>query len=102
MDAPKSEKPGNEEDILYKALGALLLIKDKFADEFDDLYRKASASKEDLEQRLDQTKSRAEKEKSEIEDRLKAKIRSVIDEMGLATKEDIEELKQMIKTLKKS
>ncbi len=96
-----SQKGENEQDLIYKALGALLLIKDKFEDEFEDLYRKATASKEEMEQTIDTTKKRAEEEKKEMEDRLKSKIRSVIDEMGLATKEDIESLKKMIESLKK-
>ena len=90
----------DEQELLYKALGALLLIKDKFAGQLDELFEKANASKEEIAESIDQTRSRAEEQKGQIENRLKQIIKSILDEMGLATKEDIEELKRMIRESK--
>ena len=94
--ADNTDKPQDDKELLYKALGVMLLIKDKFSDEFNEIFEKADASKEDILKTVDEVQNKAEEEKSQMEDKLKEKIRSVIDEMGLATKEDIEELKKLI------
>lgn len=94
--ADNTDKPHDDKELLYKALGIMLLIKDKFSDEFNEIFEKADASKEDILKTVDEVQNKAEEEKSQMEDKLKEKIRSVIDEMGLATKEDIEELKKLI------
>ena len=94
--ADNTDKPQDDKELLYKALGVMLLIKDKFSDEFNEIFEKADASKEDILKTVDEVQNKAEEEKSQMEDKLKEKIRSVIDEMGLATKDDIEELKKLI------
>ena len=94
-----TQKPRDDQELLYKALGAILLIKDRFSDELGDLFDKANASKEELEKDLDEVTAGAQQEKKRMEESMKKKIREVIDEMGLATKEDIAELKEMIKAL---
>ncbi len=99
--ADSTQKPHDDKELLYKALGVMLLIKDKFSDEFDEIFDKANASKEEILQSVDEVKAEAETEKSEIEEKFKSKIREVIDEMGLATKEDIAELKAMLKRVEK-
>jgi polyhydroxyalkanoate synthesis regulator phasin len=93
-----TQQPQDDKELLYKALGVMLLIKDKFSDEFNEIFQKANASKEDILNTVDEVKNKAEEEKSEIEDKFKEKIKAVINEMGLATKEDIEELKRLIKS----
>jgi len=97
--AEETQKPQDDKELLYKALGVMLLIKDRFSDEFNEIFQKADASKEEILKSVDEVQGKAEQEKSEMEDKLKEKIRSVIDEMGLATKEDIAELKEMIQQL---
>ena len=92
--------PQDDKELLYKALGVMLLIKDKFSDEFNDIFQKANASKEDILKTVDEVKSKAEEEKNDMEDKFKEKVKAVVNEMGLATKEDIEELKALIKSLK--
>ncbi|RUM64541.1 MAG: hypothetical protein DSZ05_07385 [Sulfurospirillum sp.] len=94
--------PHDDKELLYKALGVMLLIKDKFSDEFNDIFQKANASKEDILKTVDEVQSKAEEEKNELDRQLKEKIKSVIREMGLATKEDIEELKELIKSQQKN
>lgn len=97
--AEETQKPQDDKELLYKALGVMLLIKDRFSDEFNEIFQKADASKEEILKSVDEVQGKAEQEKSGMEDKLKEKIRSVIDEMGLATKEDIAELKEMIQQL---
>ncbi len=97
----ETKKPQDDKELLYKALGVMLLIKDKFSDEFNEIFQKANASKEDILKTVDETKEKASQEKARMEDGLKDKVKSIIQEMGLATKEDIDELKELIKNSNK-
>ncbi len=96
----ETKKPQDDKELLYKALGVMLLIKDKFSDEFNEIFQKANASKEDILKTVDETKEKASQEKERMEDGLKEKVKSIVQEMGLATKEDIDELKELIKNNK--
>ncbi len=101
MQDNNTNKQQDDKELLYKALGVMMLIKDKFSDEFNEIFQKANASKEDILKTVDEVKDKAQNEKDQMEDKFKEKIKTVINEMGLATKEDIEELKKLIKEDKK-
>jgi len=87
-------------DLLYTILGGALLLKDKFAPQFDEILKKAQDSKEDIGENISQTIKESNKQKDHMENELKEKIKSIVNELGLATKEDIEELKELIKNSK--
>ncbi len=87
-------------DLLYTLLGGAMLLKEKFAPQFDEILKKAQSSKEDIEENISDTLSKANEQKSQMENELKSKIKEIVNELGLATKEDIEELKELIKGLK--
>ena len=87
-------------DFLYTLLGGALLLKDRFSDQFDDIIKKGEASKEDIKDTAAETLSKASEQKVEIESELKKKIKTIVDELGLATKADIDELKELIKNQK--
>ncbi len=97
-----SQKQQDDKELLYKALGVMMLIKDKFSDEFNEIFQKANASKEDILKSVDEVKEKAQSEKTQMEEKLNEKIKEIVKEMGLATKEDIEELKRLIKESGKS
>jgi len=84
-------------EFLYTLLGGALLLKDRFSDQFDDILKKGEESKDDIKAAATETMAKASEQKDEIESELKNKIKSIVDELGLATKEDIEELKELIK-----
>jgi polyhydroxyalkanoate synthesis regulator phasin len=87
-------------EFLYTLLGGALLLKDRFSDQFDEILKKGEESKEDIKNTATQTMAKATEQKSEIESELKNKIKAIVDELGLATKEDIDELKELIKNQK--
>ena len=84
-------------EFLYTLLGGALLLKDRFSDQFDDILKKGEESKEDIKATTAETFVKASEQKDEIESELKNKIKAIVDELGLATKEDIQELKELIK-----
>ncbi len=87
-------------DFLYTLLGGALLLKDRFSDQFDDILQKGEKSKEDIKETATETLNKANEQKEEIESELKKKIKTIVDELGLATKADIDELKELIKNQK--
>ena len=87
-------------DFLYTLLGGALLLKDRFSDQFDDILKKGEESKEDIKESAAETLNKANEQKEEIESELKKKIKTIVDELGLATKADIDELKELIKNQK--
>jgi len=87
-------------DFLYTLLGGALLLKDRFSDQFDDIIQKGEESKEDIKETAADTMNKAQAQKDEIEGELKSKIKTIVDELGLATKEDINELKEFIRNQK--
>ncbi len=84
-------------ELLYTLLGGALLLKDRFSKEFEEILKKGEESKEDLKESATETIVKATQQKEHIESELKEKIKSIVDELGLATKDDIEELKELIK-----
>jgi len=84
-------------DFLNLGLGAAFLAKDKVEGLFKEMEKRGEISKEDAKKFIDDAKARAEKERKDLDARIQEKIKKAVQEMGLATKEDIEELKKLIK-----
>ncbi|MGC9352063.1 MAG: hypothetical protein ACP5D3_08740 [Sulfurovum sp.] len=81
-------------DILYTGLGGALLLKERVDEEIEKLQEKGKLSKEDAEKFLEKLQTRGEEEEKQIKEQIKEALKEVIDEMGLATKADIEALKE--------
>ncbi|GAB7082157.1 phasin family protein [Megalodesulfovibrio paquesii] len=84
-------------DLLYIGLGAAYMAKDKMDDLLSDLEERGKLSREEAEKFLDDAKERAAKERSDLEASIKGALREAVADLGLATKEDIESLKKLIK-----
>lgn len=80
-------------EILYTGVGGVLLLKDRVEEELKKLQEHGKLSKEDGEKFLDNLKARGEEEEVKVKTEIKEALKEVIDEMGLATKEDIKALK---------
>jgi polyhydroxyalkanoate synthesis regulator phasin len=80
-------------DILYTGLGGALLLKDRVEEGLVKLEERGKLSKDDTKQFLDDLKARGEEENEKYKEQLKEALREVIEELGLATKEDIAKLK---------
>jgi polyhydroxyalkanoate synthesis regulator phasin len=80
-------------EILYTGLGGAFLLKERVDEEIKRLEEKGKLRKEDAEQFFNDLKSRGKDEEAQAKEKLKELLREVIDEMGLATKADIQALK---------
>jgi polyhydroxyalkanoate synthesis regulator phasin len=85
-------------DLIYIGLGGALLAKEKVEKELSELVDKGKLNKEEAQSFIDKAKVKGEEEEKEFNTHLKKVIRETLDEMGLATKEDI---KTLIKEMKK-
>jgi polyhydroxyalkanoate synthesis regulator phasin len=81
-------------EILYTGLGGALLLKERVEEEVKKLQEKGKLSKEDADTFIEKLKTRGEEEEEKLKAHIKDALKEVIDEMGLATKADIEALKE--------
>jgi polyhydroxyalkanoate synthesis regulator phasin len=81
-------------EILYTGLGGAMLLKERVDEEIEKLQEKGKLSKEDAQVFMDKLKVRGEEEETKLKSHIKEALKEVIDEMGLATKADIEALKE--------
>jgi polyhydroxyalkanoate synthesis regulator phasin len=85
-------------DIMYIGLGSALLAKEKVDKELSELVEKGKLNKEDAQHFIDKAKIKGEEEEKEFQSHLKKMIKETLEEMNVATKEDIQTL---IKEMKK-
>ena len=85
-------------DLIYIGLGGALLAKEKVEKELSELVEKGKLNKEDAQNFIDKAKVKGEEEEKEFKSHLKEVIKETLEEMGVATKEDI---KTLIKEMKK-
>lgn len=81
-------------ELLYTGMGGALLLKEKVEEELKKLEEKGKISTTDTKSFLESLKSKGEDEEKRLKEEIKAAIREVIEELGIATKQDIEELKR--------
>ena len=84
-------------ELIYTGMGAGLLLKDKVEDELKKLQDDGKIKTDDAKSFLESLKSKGEQEDQKVKDKLKSTIKEIVDELGLATKEDLEKLKQELK-----
>ena len=79
-------------------LGGALLAKEKVEEELNELVEKGKLNKKDAQSFMDKAKVKGEEEEKEFKAHLKEVIKETLEEMGVATKEDI---KTLLKEMKK-
>ena len=85
-------------DLIYIGLGGALLAKEKVEKELSELVEKGKLNKEDAQNFIDKAKGKGKEEEKEFKAHLKEVIKETLEEMDVATKEDIQTL---IKEMKK-
>jgi polyhydroxyalkanoate synthesis regulator phasin len=83
-------------DLLYMGLGAAFLAKDKFEEFVDEMEKRGEMSRSEAKNFLEDAKARALKEEEALNVRIRDELKKVLDGMGLATKEDVAELKALL------
>ncbi len=83
-------------DLLYAGLGAASIMKDSIEEEVKKLEEKGKIKRDDAKSFIESLEKRGKEEDDRVKELFKNAIKEVIDELGLATKEDIEKLKEDI------
>lgn len=81
-------------ELFYTGLGGAALLKERIEGELNHLQEKGRLSKEEAETFMTNLQTRGETEEAAFKARLKEAIKETVDELGLATKADIEALKR--------
>ncbi len=84
-------------DIIYTGIGAATILKEKVEDEIQKLEDEGKIKQDDAEGLLQKLQNVGKQRDSKVKTRLKEIIKESINELGLATKEDIQKLKEELK-----
>ncbi len=83
-------------DLLHIGLGAAFMAKEKVEAQLKDLEQLGTISKEELNRFVEEAQQRAQQETDALDARIKEKVSEAAKELGLATKEDIAEIKALL------
>ncbi|MGM0533625.1 MAG: hypothetical protein ACQERK_03910 [Campylobacterota bacterium] len=81
-------------NLMYTSMGAALLAKERVYRELEGCREKNRESKEKARRLYEQMEQKGKEHEAEFKDELKSMIKEVIDETGLATKKDLQDLKK--------
>lgn len=81
-------------EILYTGIGAASLLKERVEEEVKKLEEEGKIKTDDAKSFLESIEHKGKEEEEKAKEKLKEALREVVDELGLATKADIETLKE--------
>lgn len=84
-------------DLFYLGIGAAMIAREKIEEEAKEMMEKGKISKEERDAFVSKAKEKAKQEEQDLQDKIKSVIKDTLSEMGLATKEDIAEIKELLK-----
>ncbi|HHO42779.1 MAG TPA: hypothetical protein ENN12_05420 [Epsilonproteobacteria bacterium] len=79
-------------------MGTFALLKEKIEEELNKLEEKGKIKTEDAKSFLKSLEEKGAKEEDVLKDKIKSSFREIMDELGLATKEDIQKLKEELQS----
>jgi polyhydroxyalkanoate synthesis regulator phasin len=94
----EKKEPKMLKELIYLGVGGALLAKEKVEEELSELVERGKVSREEAKNIIDKAVQKGQEEEEKLEKRIEESIRRVLEEMGVATRKDIEE---MIEKLKK-
>ena len=77
-------------DVFAVGLGAALLLKDKMEETVKRMRERGEQGRGEARTLCDRAEQRFDRERADFEARVKDKVRDVVKELGLATREDVE------------
>ncbi len=86
---------------LSVGLGLVDLTREKAKILVDELVKKGEIPKEKSEKVIDEISKKGEKARSQLENLIEKKVQKMLRRIGVATKEDLEELKKKVKEMEK-
>jgi|UniRef100_UPI00404769E3 polyhydroxyalkanoate synthesis regulator phasin len=84
-------------ELIFTGLGGALVLKEKIEDELKKLEEKGKLDTKDVKSFLESLEQKGKESDEKFKAELKSTMKEIIDELGLATKEDLEKLKEDLK-----
>jgi polyhydroxyalkanoate synthesis regulator phasin len=84
-------------EILYTTIGATTILKEKVEEEVKKLEEKGKIKTDDAKSFLESLESKGKEEDEKMKQKLKETIKEIFDDLGVATKDDLEKLKEEMK-----
>jgi polyhydroxyalkanoate synthesis regulator phasin len=84
-------------DLIYAGIGAASILKEKVEAEVKKLEDEGKLKTTDAKSFLESIEKKGKEEDDKFKEKLKSTLKEIIDELGLATKADLEKLKEDLK-----
>ena len=84
-------------EMMFTGLGGALLLKEKVEEELKTLEEKGKIKTDDAKSFLESLEQKGKDEDERIISKIKDMFKEVLDELGVATKADLEKLKEDLK-----
>ncbi len=84
-------------DLLYSGIGAAVVLKEKVEAELKKLEEEGKLKTTDAKSFMESIEQKGKDEEVRVKEQLKSALKEVIEELGLATKADLEKLKEDLK-----
>ncbi len=84
-------------ELLFTGVGVATILKEKVEEELTKLEEKGKIKKDDAKTFLESLEKKGKAEDEKIKEHLKSTLKEIVDELGIATKEDLEKLKEELK-----
>ena len=84
-------------ELLHTGIGAGLVLKEKVEEEVKKMEESGKIKTDDAKSFLESIEQKGKEEEQKNKEKLKSMLKEIIDDLGLATKDDLEKLKQELK-----
>ncbi len=84
-------------ELIYTGLGGAILLKEKVEKELEVLQKEGKIKTDDMKSFLESLESKGKDEEDAIKTKIKDIVKELIDELNIATKDDLEKLKEEMK-----
>ncbi|MAD41399.1 MAG: hypothetical protein CL623_03305 [Arcobacter sp.] len=84
-------------ELLHTGIGAGLVIKEKVEEEVKRMEESGKIRTDDAKSFLESIEKKGKEEEQKDKEKIKSMLKEIIDELGIATKDDLEKLKQELK-----
>lgn len=86
------------ENVLYTALGASRMVRKNIKKELKSFEEKGLLKKDDVKSFIKKLEENGKVEDKKLKKEMKSMIKEIIDDLGIATKEDLSKLKDELKS----
>ena len=83
-------------ELLHVGLGSVVVVKEKIEEELKVLQEKGKINSTDAKSFIESITQKGEEEDERVKTKLKEMLKEAIEELGVATKKDLEDLKSKL------